>query len=171
VRSQKRTQESIDQIASFIEYVSRLALSDRVQQRLAGAARIVTQSELAALRAVARHGPLTLGDLAERLRLDRTTVSRLAGRLQELELVGRQPDTADRRKAWLEATLAGRGLLVGLEGVTHQYYEVATSEWTRGERAAAAEILARLEDCLRRLEFDTDGRAIGLAGDAAATSG
>jgi len=163
VRSQKRTEGAIDQIASFIEYVSRLALSDRVQQRLAGAARIVTQSELAALRAIARHGPLTLGEVAQRLRLDRTTVSRLAGRLYELELIRRQPDAADRRKAWLEATPAGHGLLVGLEGVTRQYYEVATSEWTRAERTAAGEILARLQHCLLRLEFDADGRAIGLA--------
>ncbi len=162
MRIQKRTEESIDQIASFIEYVSRLALSDRVQQRLAGAARIVTQSELAALRAVARHAPLTLGELAQRLRLDRSTVSRLAGRLQELELVRREPDAADKRKAWLEATPAGRGLLVGLDGVTRQYYEVATAQWTRAERAAAGDILARLQDCLLRLEFDADGRAIGL---------
>ncbi len=73
---------AIEQIAAFIEYVSRLALSDRVQQRLAGAAQLVTQSELAALRSVDRHGPLTFGDLAQRLGLDRTTVSRLAGSLQ-----------------------------------------------------------------------------------------
>jgi DNA-binding MarR family transcriptional regulator len=163
VRSNDRTDGSIDQVASFIEYVSRLALSDRVQQRLAGAARVVTQSELAALRVVARTGPLTFSDLAERLRLDRTTVSRLAGRLHDLELIGREPDAADKRKVWLQATSEGRELIASLADVTRQYYEVATSDWTHEERAAAGEMLARLQDCLLRLQFDTDGRATGLA--------
>jgi DNA-binding MarR family transcriptional regulator len=162
VKSRTPTDESVDQIAAFIEYVSKLALSDRVQQRLAGAARLVTQSELGALRAVARFGPLTSGELAARLGLDRTTVSRLAGRLQELELVRREADEADKRKAWLEVTPAGRELLAGLEGVSRQYYEVATSDWTPEERAAAGAMMARLQHSLLRLQFDTDGRAVGL---------
>jgi DNA-binding MarR family transcriptional regulator len=163
VRSNERTDESIDQIASFIEYVSRLALSDRVHERQAGAARLVTQSELVALRAVVRYGPLTFGELAQRLRLDRTTVSRLAGRLCDLALIGREPDAADKRKVWLQTTPAGRELLVSLTDMTREYYEVATSDWTNEERTAAGEMLAHLQDCLLRLEFDPDGRATGVA--------
>ena len=154
---------SVEQIASFIEYVSRLARSDRVHQRVAGASRVVTPSELTALREVARHGPLTFVDLAERLKLDRTTVSRLAARLYDLELVGRVQDHDDKRKVWLQATPAGTAMLGSLADVTHEYYDVATAEWSAAERAAAGEMLARLQDCLLRLEFDGDGRAIGVA--------
>lgn len=159
----QRTDRSIDQIASFIEYVSRLALSDRVHQRVAGAARVVTQSELAALREVARHGPLTFGDLADRMRLDRTTVSRLAARLHDLDLVRREQDDNDKRKVWLEVTPPGQEMLASLARRTHEYYDVATASWTRDERTAAGEMLARLQDCLARLEFDADGRAMGVA--------
>jgi DNA-binding MarR family transcriptional regulator len=158
---------AIEQIAAFIEYVSRLALSDRVQQRLAGATRAVTQSELGALRAVDRQGPLTFGDLADRLGLDRTTVSRLAASLQEQGLITRESDEHDKRKAWLAVTPAGRALLDGLNGVSRQYYEVATSEWTPEERAAAGDMLDRLRHDLLRLQFDEVGRASHLdPGDA-----
>jgi DNA-binding MarR family transcriptional regulator len=153
---------AIEQIAAFIEYVSRLALSDRVQQRLAGAAQVVTQSELAALRSVGRYGPLTFGDLATRLGLDRTTVSRLAASLQEQALITREADEHDKRKAWLAVTPAGRALLDGLNGVSRQYYEVATSEWTAEERAAAGAMLDRLRHDLLRLQFDDAGRASHL---------
>lgn len=162
VRQQPKDR-SIVQIASFIEYVSRLALSERVHQRVAGAARVVTQSELAALREVARHGPLTFGELAERLKLDRTTVSRLASRLHELDLVSRTHDADDKRKVWLQVSPAAREMLGSLADVTHEYYDVATADWTPAERAAAGEMLARLQDCLLRLEFDADGRAIRVA--------
>jgi len=158
----RETDASIEQIAAFIEYVSRLALSDRVQQRLAGAARVVTPSELAALRSVAKHGPLTFGDLAERLGLDRTTVSRLAASLQEQGLIAREADAHDKRKAWLELTAAGSTLLEGLNGVSRQYYEVATSEWTAEERAAAGTMFDRLRHDLLRLQFDEVGRASHL---------
>lgn len=153
---------AIEQIAAFIEYVSRLALSDRVQQRLAGAARLVTQSELATLRAVDRHGPLTFGDLAHRLGLDRTTVSRLAASLQEQGLIAREADADDKRKAWLQVTDTGHTLLGGLNGVSRQYYEMATSEWTPEERATAGAIFDRLRQDLLRLQFDDEGRASRL---------
>lgn len=161
-RQTQNDDPAIEQIAAFIEYVSRLALSDRVQQRLAGAAQLVTQSELAALRSVDRHGPLTFGDLAQRLGLDRTTVSRLASSLQERGLVTREADEHDKRKAWLAVTPEGRSLLDGLHGVSHQYYEVATAEWTPEERAAAGEMLDRLRHDLLRLQFDEIGRASHL---------
>ena len=159
---------SVAQIAAFIEYVSRLALSDRVHQRVAGAAS-VTPSELSALREVARHGPLTFGQLAERLRLDRTTVSRLASRLHEIGLVSRVQDADDKRRVWLQTTPAGVEMLGSLSNVSHEYYAVATADWSSDDRAAAGEMLARLQDCLLRLEFDADGRAVGVAPQRAAS--
>ena len=76
--------------------------------------------------------------------------------------MGRKADTADKRKAWLDVTDAGRELLAGLEGVSRQYYEVATSDWTPEERVAAGALMARLQDSLLRLQFDADGRAAGV---------
>jgi DNA-binding MarR family transcriptional regulator len=160
--AKKAKDPAVGQIAAFIEYVSHLALSERVHQRVAGSAR-VTPSERAALRDIARHGPLSVAQLAERLRLDRTTVSRLASRLHELGLVSRTQDADDKRKVWLQVTPDGERMLASLGEVSHQYYDVATADWSPEDRAAIGELLARLQDCLLRLEFDTEGHATRVA--------
>ena len=151
-------------ITAFITYVSRLATSEAVRRRVAGAAeRLVTPAESAALRAVAEAGPLTFPGLAEHLELDQTTISRTAGRLLEVGLVQREVDPEDRRKAWLTVTADGYEMLHRLQTVSVQWYEVAISEWTPEEQRALGDALRRFQHDLQRLEFDGAGRATGLA--------
>ncbi len=161
--SRKRTDPTIEQIAAFIQAISRLTLSDRVQQRFAGTTRLVSPSELSALRALERHTTLTYRDLAGRMNLDPTTVSRLASHLLDLGLVSRETDEADKRRVWLTLTSAGTKVLGEVEDVYLEYYEVAIDGWTRDERAAARAVLAKLRDSLLNLEFDDDGRATAVA--------
>jgi len=157
------TSPPIDEITAFITYVSRLATSDAVRRRVAGAAeRLVTPAESAALRAVADAGPLTFKGLAAHLELDQTTISRTANRLLEEGLVARETDPEDRRKAWLTITADGDQMLHRLQHVATQWYEVAVSEWTDAERRALGDALARFRRDLQRLEFDGEGRAVGL---------
>ena len=153
----------IEQITAFINYVSRLATSTEVRRRIAEAAeRLVTPSELDALRVVGAAGPMTFTGLAETLELDRTTISRTAGRLLELGLLRRETDRDDKRKAWLEVTPAGHSMLDQMQTVSKHYYKIATSEWTEDERSDLGRMLERLQDCLARLDFDEHGWAIGL---------
>jgi len=159
----KRTDPTIDQIARFMELSSRMTLSNRVQQRYVTATNLVGRSELWTLRALGRHGPLTYNDLTARLRLERTSVSRLAARLVEAELIRRDIDENDKRKAWLSLTAAGEEVLQRIEDVYLEYYEVAISDWTPEERAATREALEHLQDCLTHLEFDESGRAVRVA--------
>jgi DNA-binding MarR family transcriptional regulator len=150
-------------ISAFITYVSRLATSEAVRRRAASAAeRLVTPAESAALRAIADAGPFTYKGLAEHLDLDQTTISRTAGRLQELGLVERETDADDRRKAWLSITGNGYQMLHRLQTVAVQWYEVAISEWTPDEQRALGDTLRRFQLDLQRLEFDDAGRATGL---------
>ncbi len=158
-----REEPTVDEIAAFIEFVSRLTLSERVQQRFAGGTRLVGRSELFALRALKRHGALTYRGLAEQMGLDPTTVSRLAGRLLDLELVEREVDEADKRRAWLTLSASGRKVLKGVEDVYLGYYETAIADWSADDRAVARAVLARLRESLSRLEFDEQGRATGVA--------
>jgi DNA-binding MarR family transcriptional regulator len=154
----------LDEISAFITYVSRLATSEAVRRRVAGAAeRFVTPAESAALRAVADTGPVTFKGLAEHLELDQTTISRTANRLLEVGLVARETDPDDRRKSWLTITADGDRMLHRLQHVATQWYEVAISEWTAEERDALGDALARFRRDLQRLEFDGEGRAVGLA--------
>jgi DNA-binding MarR family transcriptional regulator len=161
---------ALDEITAFITYVSRLATSDAVRRRVAGAAeRLVTPAESAALRAVADAGPLTFKGLAEHLDLDQTTISRTANRLLEDGLVTRATDPDDRRKAWLTVTTEGDEMLHRLQHVATQWYEVAISEWTPEEQRALGAALARFRHDLQRLEFDGEGRAVGVAPSDAAS--
>src|SRR3954451_22834074 len=91
--------EPLDEISSFITYVSRLATSDAVRRRVAGAAeRMVTPAESAALRVVADAGPVTVRGRAERREPNHPPTSPPATRLRGGALVARETDPDDRRK-------------------------------------------------------------------------
>ncbi len=154
---------TVAQIQAFIELVSRLTLSNKVQQRFAGTTNVVGRSELAALRALGLSGRLSYRQLAGHLGLDPTTVSRLATRLVELDLVEREADETDKRRAWLALTPAGTQVLGTVEAVYLDYYDVAVGDWTDEQRATVREGLALLQDSLMRLRFDESGRATHLA--------
>lgn len=166
--SRKRSDPTVNQIASFIQYVSQLARSSALHERFVETARLGTGSDLATLRILSRLERLTYTELAERLGLDRTTVSRLAARLIEDGLVSRQADAADKRKAWLAITEEGRRALALIEEVYLGYYEVAIADWSAEEKAAARTVLAALQDGLSRLEIDETGRAVRKLPNAAA---
>ena len=167
VRRKPPDPKPIAALADFVQFVGRSAVSQRQRQRLHGAvAAPVTAAELDGLRAVRKQDPVTMTALADRLSLDRTTVSRVVSRLEELELVTRTTDATDRRRTWVSVAPAGKDLLEALDQVSTQDYVVATSEWTAEERAVLGELLTRLRRDLQRLRFDADGWAIGLQPDA-----
>src|SRR5918912_4088810 len=64
-----------------------------------------------ALAAIDRHGPLTPSELAAHERVQRPTATRVLARLEELGLVERAADPADRRSSLISASAAGRALL------------------------------------------------------------
>jgi len=94
-------------------------LATRLRHAIARSARRLRQeagtdlspSLTAALATVEAHGPLTPSELAARERVQRPSITRIVGRLEELGLVARAADPADRRSALISATPAGRELL------------------------------------------------------------
>lgn len=76
----------------------------------------LTPSQLSALAAVERHGPLTLGALAEHEGVAPPTVSRVTAMLEEQALLVREADPKDRRVARVAVTAAGRALLDASRG-------------------------------------------------------
>lgn len=71
----------------------------------------LSPSQLSALTSVERHGPLTLGALAEHERVAPPSITKVVAKLEERELVARRADTADRRVVHVSTTGAGRDLL------------------------------------------------------------
>ena len=70
----------------------------------------LTPSQASVLGLVVFRGPLSLSELADLEGLNPTMLSRVVGRLQELELIRRIPDPADLRSASVTSTEAGRAV-------------------------------------------------------------
>ena len=95
------------------QLAARLRLSaTRLSRRLRSEAHLgISPSLLSSLAIVHLHGPLTLGDLAEREGLAKPTITKVVGRLEEQGLVERRTDESDRRVCRVETTDAGEALL------------------------------------------------------------
>jgi DNA-binding MarR family transcriptional regulator len=130
-------------------------LATRLRHAIARSARRLRQeagtdlspSLTAALATVDRHGPLTPSELASRERVQRPTITRVIGRLEEAGLVERAADPSDRRSALIAVTPAGRALLEA--GRTRK--DAFLSERLEALPAADRATLARAADLLEGL--------------------
>ena len=95
------------------EIAARLRLSaTRLHRRLrreAGDA--LTPSQISALAAIERHGPLTLGALAEHEGVSAPSITKVLSILEEDGLVERRPDSSDRRVSFVTTTPKGVALV------------------------------------------------------------
>jgi DNA-binding MarR family transcriptional regulator len=71
----------------------------------------ITQTQLAALSTVERHGPLTAGDLAAHEQIQKPTCTGVIATLLDEGFIQRTPDPLDGRVAWLQISPAGRRVL------------------------------------------------------------
>ena len=117
------------------------ALCARLTRRLIAAERPilarhgVSMWEYVVMSALARGEPETQRALAEAIGYDKTRLIALLDRLQELGLLTREPDTADRRARRVRLTAAGRARHAAIR---------------RDIRAMESELLHELEDDQRR---------------------
>jgi DNA-binding MarR family transcriptional regulator len=102
----------------------------------------------AALATVDRHGPLTPSELAARERVQRPTITRIAGRLEELGLVTRAADPGDRRSALISITPAGRELLAAARTRKDAFLSERLDALAPADRATLERAAALLEGML-----------------------
>lgn len=112
----------------------------------------VTASQLSALATVERAGPLTLGELSACERVQPPSMTRIVAGLEELELVARTVDTADRRVAHVQLTDVGRRLLDASRHRKNVYLTARLGGLDKRERATLAEAAAILERMLEEPE-------------------
>ena len=107
------TPDAAPTAASPPEMAARLRLSaTRLARRLrqeSGAG--LTSSQLSALAVIERHGPLTLGALAEHEGVAPPSITRVVGRMEDDGLVVRQTDPDDRRVARVTVSPRGAALI------------------------------------------------------------
>jgi DNA-binding MarR family transcriptional regulator len=134
------THEAVDVAGRLRVSVTRLARLMR-QQEESG----LTPTLRAALASVARHGPMTLGDLAAHEQVTKPTTTSIVSKLETLGLVMRRADESDRRVCWVEVTPLGKRRL-------EQHRERRT-EWLASRlRALPPEELAHLAGALDALD-------------------
>ena len=87
-------------------------------------------------------GPLPMGSVAEILSCDASTLTGIADRLEERNLIQRQVDPADRRVKLLALTEEGRQLVESIDGpFTSEIPGIATL--SKAERAELTQLLTR----------------------------
>jgi DNA-binding MarR family transcriptional regulator len=137
------------------------ARSPRQRERVVSAARLpLTAAGLTALREIARHEPVPATDLARRLGIDLSTVSRQLKPLDDHDLVTRTTEDADRRVSWLRITEAGRDVLRRADEVMINDFGVALADWTETDREMLGDLLERLVVSLRSVRTDETGWSV-----------
>ena len=104
----------------------------------------VTGPQRLALRVLGRFPGLSAGDLASVLHLHPSTLTGVLDRLEAKGLVARRADPADRRRAILGLTRAGRRLDVEAAGTIESVVKAALAARSDGEVRGAREVLSTL---------------------------
>ena len=128
--------------------VSRLARRLRVERAVAGLGEPdLSETQLAALATLERHGTMTPGELAGHEKVQPPSMTRVIAVLVESQLVRREPHASDRRQVVLTATDAGRDLVIRARRRREAWLARRLKELSPAERAtlrAAAPILEKL---------------------------
>lgn len=134
-----------------LDLASRLRLDiSRMARRLrqeAGAE--LSPSQTAALATIEKHGPLTPSELANRERVQRPTVTRVMGRLEEAGLITRAADPTDRRCSLVSISPEGRALLAAARSRKDAYLSQRLDALDDDDRATLHRAAAILERMLK----------------------
>jgi DNA-binding MarR family transcriptional regulator len=127
--------------------VSRLARRLRAERLAKGLEPGLSDTQLAALAALERHGAMTPGELADHEKVQPPSMTRVIAALEERDLVMRGPHATDRRQVVLTVTQSGREVVQQSRSLREAWLAQRLRELTREERAtlrAAAPILEKL---------------------------
>src|SRR5690348_8520738 len=128
--------------------VSRLARRLRVERAAPGLGEPdLSETQLAALATLERHGAMTPGGLAEHEKVQPPSMTRVIAVLEERNLVMRAPHASDRRQVMLTVTDQGKELVQQSRRLREAWLARRLRELTSEERAklrAAAPILEKL---------------------------
>jgi DNA-binding MarR family transcriptional regulator len=119
----------------------------RAQRLASGLDPGLSDTQLAALSALERHGMMTPGELAEHEKVQPPSMTRVVAVLEERGLVIRQPHATDRRQVVLTATDQGKELVRQSRRLREAWLAQRLRELTPQERALlrqAAPILEKL---------------------------
>ncbi len=148
-------------VVSFVEWTGLTADPAVNSRRLAQLARCpVAMRSLIALRVVARHGPLTVSELGDRLEIDSSRASKYATELADKALLVRAVDNLDRRSSRLRATRKGAELIRRIDALQHEKVCEAVAAWPPADVTGCSSLLERYADDLASGHVDARGWAV-----------
>jgi DNA-binding MarR family transcriptional regulator len=107
-------------------------------------------SQLSALASIDRHGPMTLGALADHERVAPPSITKVVAKLEERDLVIRRADAADRRVANVSITPDGESLLAELHQRRDVWLAARLAQLDPDQRARLAAALDVLDELTGR---------------------
>ncbi len=110
----------------------------------------VSMSQAFALHELDTGTPLSQQELADRLRLEKSSVSRMAAEMERKGLLVRERDPDNQRQYRLRLTPRGRTLHGQMASAFHAQYEDWVAEMTGAERAALVKGLPALARVIRQ---------------------
>lgn len=153
----------IERALTRITYLSTRARQHERLMALAGVP--LDRAAVALLRQVADSEPLRPGELAQRLGVEASHVTRTVQQLQRSGHVTRVPDPADRRAQRIELTGAGREAVDRIRKAGARGMQLALGEWQPAELRTLATLFHRMvDDFLARTGDDERGQDPGEAG-------
>ncbi|WP_369188252.1 MarR family winged helix-turn-helix transcriptional regulator [Streptomyces sp. R08] len=145
----------IERALTRITYLSTRARQHDRLMALAGVP--LDRAAVALLRQVADSDPLRPGELAHRLGVEASHVTRTVQQLQKAGYVTRAPDPDDRRAQRIELTEAGRKAVVSVRDAGARGMQMALSEWSTDELQQLASLFHRMVDDFLKYAIDEDG--------------
>ena len=110
----------------------------------------ITLTQCHALVEIGRKSKISLVDLAEMLKVDKSTMSRTINNLVDANLVARDTDAENRRYVVIRLTRQGQETVDGIETGMDEYYEGILEAIPGEKRAQVTESLTLLTDAIRR---------------------
>jgi DNA-binding MarR family transcriptional regulator len=144
---QQQQQRSDTGLATALRIsVSRLARRLRVERLMPELAEpALSDTQLAALATLERHGAMSPGDLAEHEKVQPPSMTRVIAALVDWELVTRAPHQTDRRQVILTVTSEGRSLVQKVRRRKEAWLARKLAELSPQERATLREAAPILE--------------------------
>ncbi|MCC7178882.1 MAG: MarR family transcriptional regulator [Acidobacteria bacterium] len=104
----------------------------------------VSVTQCNALETLVEHGRMRLGELSQRLFLDKSTTSRVVHTLIRKGYVKQQPDPDDGRATALTATAAGRALCARITGELVEQQKALLADLEPRVRTGVVDVVRRL---------------------------
>jgi len=116
----------------------------------------VTGPQRLVLRIVGHHGRLSAGALAEVLHIDPSSLTGILQRLEQAELIRRESDPFDRRRALIELTRRGNRLNEERAGTIEASIASALQKLPKDKVAGAEAVLKAIAASLQTVIADDD---------------